>query len=107
VLELRPESGRLSERILGDEVSLLHLHAAELEVVGQVFYHLCQNNFLGALERRESPWGGVVSVESGATRRTETGRTVIGWGTGPRPDDRDGTVGERGVPDCCTRDGIG
>jgi hypothetical protein len=37
---------------LGDEVSLLRLHAAELEIVGQVFYHHCQSNLRGALERR-------------------------------------------------------
>jgi hypothetical protein len=30
----------------------LRLHAAELEIVGQVLYHLCKSNFRGALERR-------------------------------------------------------
>jgi hypothetical protein len=84
----------------------LRLHAAELEVVGQVFYHLCQSIYWGALERRRGIKLGRVSVASGATRRARTGRKVIGWGTGPRPDDPDGTVGGRGVPVCCTRDGI-
>jgi hypothetical protein len=91
---------------LGDEVSLLRLHAAELEIVGQVFY-LCQSNFRGALERRRITLGRAVSMASGTTRRAGTGRTVIGWGSGPGPDDPDGTVGDREVPDCCTRDGIG
>jgi hypothetical protein len=52
MLDLLPETGRLCERVLGNEVSLLRLHAAALKVVGQVFYDLCQSNFRGALERR-------------------------------------------------------
>jgi hypothetical protein len=107
VLDLRLESGRLRERILGDEVSLLRLRAAELEVVGKVFYHLCQSKFRGALERRGITPGRGCLVGVRATRRAGTGRTVIGWGTGAGPDDPDGTAGERGVPECCTRDGIG
>jgi hypothetical protein len=54
-----PESGRLSERILGNEVSLLRVHAAELEIVGQDLYYLCQSNCRGALERRESTGKGL------------------------------------------------
>jgi hypothetical protein len=83
VLKLLPETGCHGKRILGIQVSFLCLQSAELEVVGQVFYHLCQSNFLGALERRRITLGRGFSVASGATRRVVTGRTVISKGSGP------------------------
>jgi hypothetical protein len=75
--------------------------------VGQVFYQLCESNFQGALKRGEITLGrGFLASE--ATRRVVAGRTVIGKGSGPWPDDSDCTVGDVLVPDCCcTRDGIG
>jgi hypothetical protein len=52
VLNLCPETGREGKRILGSEMSSLCLQSAELKIVSQVFYHLCQSNFRGARERR-------------------------------------------------------
>jgi hypothetical protein len=49
VLNLRPETGYQGKRVFGSQVSFLCLQYAELEVSGQVFYHLCQSNFRGAL----------------------------------------------------------
>jgi hypothetical protein len=52
VLNLRPETGFQGKLVLGSHVRFLCLQTAYLEVMGQVFYHLCQSNFRGALEHR-------------------------------------------------------